>query len=264
MSLWKLLTAAYDSSGNNDKVRIDASTNTIQTIGYPHHEIHGGSHYYIEAFTTLATAGTLYVKLVTPDTTKTAHFKWLIKSNGILETNLYENPSGGMANGARPTIHANNRNINCESGTHTPAGSSATILTDSTKAWVVDALIGLQVFNQTDGSSGIITDNDATTVTVAALLGGTDNDWDQDDVYEINNSQLTIISGVDVATTKGLNVSTSKVGGTGFKSTIGGSASIEDEIILRQNTTYFREFISSSDDNIISLRAFWYEHTPKH
>ena len=265
MSLWKTLTARWGSgAGEVDDVRIDASTNSLQAISYEHHEIHGGSHYYIEGVATLGVDGVLRASIVTPDTTKWSHFTWRISSNGILESSLWEGPSGGMANGSRVVIHANNRNVNCWSGTHTPAGTSATVLTDSTQAWTVDALIGMQIFNSKDGSSGFITDNDATTVTVAALVGGTDNDWDQGDSYEINNSQMVINSGVDASTVEGLKISDTSVGGEGFKADIGGESRRTDELVLKQNTTYLRLFTSRSADNIVSFKASWYEHTDKH
>ena len=242
--------------------RIDAVTHAMQMIETEHHEIHEGVHYFIEGSATLDDSpGLLFAKLVTPDTAKWGHFKWSISSNGILTTNLYEIPTGGMTGGARATIHANNRNINCWSGRQ-DGGDNKSILTDSTQAWTVDALIGMQVFNQTDGSSGFITDNTATTIT-ATLAGGTGNDWDDDDVYEINNSQLVITSGVTTATSLGLLVNTASMGGTGFKSDVGGGTQKFNELVLRQNTTYLRTFSSTSADNIVSFRATWYEHTDK-
>jgi len=73
-------------------------------------------------------------------------------------------------------------------GTHTPAAPSATILTDAAAHYVIDALIGLTVYNITDGSSGVITDNDETTITVAALAGGTLNVWTQADVSWVDGA----------------------------------------------------------------------------
>ena len=72
------------------------------------------------------------------------------------------------------------------SGTHTAADSS-TIMTDSAASFVTDNLIGGRIYNDTDGSSGLITDNDGTTVTVASLTGGSDNSWDDasNDAYHI-------------------------------------------------------------------------------
>ena len=69
-------------------------------------------------------------------------------------------------------------NVSDLSGEHTAVDHS-TILTDSVSDWPVDGLIGATVNNTTDGSSGTITDNTATTVTVAALTGGSDNSWDE-------------------------------------------------------------------------------------
>lgn len=68
-------------------------------------------------------------------------------------------------------------------GIHTDTNNAAT-LKDSSASFKVDALIGLSIYNSTDGSDGVITDNDATTVT-ATLAGGTDNDWDTNDAYTI-------------------------------------------------------------------------------
>ena len=94
-------------------IEIDDSTHAINTIAYPHHEIHSGSHYYINGYTTLGNGGTLYVKLVTPSSARWGHFTWQIGSSGILTATLDEDATGGMAGGAVATIHANNRNVNC-------------------------------------------------------------------------------------------------------------------------------------------------------
>lgn len=76
-----------------------------------------------------------------------------------------------------------------------------------------------------------------------------------------NTSGMIITSGVTVASDLGTTVGQKKVGGTGFKSVSGGEVNREDELILKQNTTYLRKFLSKSDNNIISFRASWYEHT---
>ena len=77
-------------------------------------------------------------------------------------------------------------------GTHTAADSS-TVMTDGVASFPVDVLIGATINNTTDGSSGVITDNAATTVTVASLSGGSDNSWDtaDDDAYTITNIPTT-------------------------------------------------------------------------
>lgn len=71
-----------------------------------------------------------------------------------------------------------------DSGTHSST-THATILTDSTKAWTPSEWVDYTIYNVTDGSYGVITANDATTITVLALTGGTDNDWDNGDSYRI-------------------------------------------------------------------------------
>lgn len=69
-------------------------------------------------------------------------------------------------------------------GGHHDGGADQSSMTDSLKNWVVNALVGRVITNVTDGSSGTITANTANNVT-ATLSGGTDNDWDDDDVYSI-------------------------------------------------------------------------------
>lgn len=73
-------------------------------------------------------------------------------------------------------------------GTHTGA-SNASVLTDSSATFEIDELAGLSISNDTDGSTGSITSNTATTVT-ATLSGGTDDDWDAGDAYTIQSASV--------------------------------------------------------------------------
>ena len=75
-----------------------------------------------------------------------------------------------------------------------------------------------------------------------------------------NTSGMTITSGV-ACSSDGTLISPIKWGGTAFKSTSGGSGVREDMIILKQNTTYLRKFISGSDSNVIGFKATWFEYT---
>ena len=61
---------------------------------------------------------------------------------------------------------------------HHTGGDHSTIMTNSDAKFRADSLIGATIENTTDGSSGTISDNDGTTVTVLALSGGTDDSWD--------------------------------------------------------------------------------------
>ncbi len=235
-------------------------TNAQIALSHIEAAIFQADHFYIEGHIALGVEGTLYAKIVTPDTDEWTHFTWIISSNGILETTFHEIPTGGMENGNRATIHANNRAKDCWSGRQT-GGNNQALLTDSSQAWTTNELIGKQVFNQTDGSSAIITANTANTVT-ATLSGSTsgNNDWDTGDLYEINNSNVVITSGVTVATSLGLEISHKDVGGTGFKADVGGTTTLSDELVLRPNTTYLRKFLSGTDAQIISFRASWRKH----
>jgi len=69
-------------------------------------------------------------------------------------------------------------------GAHT-AAIHATIMTDAAAHFTVNALVGLPIFNVTDGSSGIIIANTANTVTVVALTGGVSDQWNPGDIYTI-------------------------------------------------------------------------------
>jgi len=70
------------------------------------------------------------------------------------------------------------------SGTHTAADGQAA-MTDSTLVGVVaDELIGMWIRNNTDNSMGPITDNTATVIT-ATLAGGTQNDWDTGEAWDL-------------------------------------------------------------------------------
>ncbi len=114
--------------GSQSIGNVDAVTNAAINITYPHHEIHAGSHFYIEGFATLANTDTLYVKLVTPDTAKKAHFLWQIQSSDVLETTFHEDVSGGMTGGSDVTPLNNDRDNSKTSGLVITSG--VTIATD--------------------------------------------------------------------------------------------------------------------------------------
>lgn len=88
---------------------IDASTETLQQISYEHHEIHSGSHYYIEDVAEIAINNVFDVQWVTPDTAKWTHFNFLLNCESETEWYIYE----GAAINVTGTVLApvnNNRN----------------------------------------------------------------------------------------------------------------------------------------------------------
>ena len=72
-----------------------------------------------------------------------------------------------------------------------------------------------------------------------------------------NTSNIVITSGVTVASDLGTKISGCKWG----TRQAGGSQSREDELILKQNTTYLRKFVSGANANLVCFKASWYEHT---
>ena len=96
--------------------------------------------------------------------------------------------------------------ISATSGRH-DASTSTTLLTDSSKSWTGSLYVGRIIQNITDGSSGVITANDEATITVAnGLTGGTDDDFDITDDFQIKAEiytegivELTVVGLVDAS-----------------------------------------------------------------
>ena len=110
MSLWTLLRGRFSSSNENDidEVRIDGSTNSLQTIDYAHHEIHAGSSFVLSqrsALNALDIAAPLTFELVTPAGTKLGHLSISGEANVPAFWELFEDDgdtdhysvSGGVA-----------------------------------------------------------------------------------------------------------------------------------------------------------------------
>ncbi len=107
---------ARTASGAVHRLAADFSTWALVVVDYVHHEIHSGSHYYIQGFVELNDTDTFYVKLTTPNTTKWSHFIFDIKSTGICSSTLDEEATGGMTGGVAIVPINNNRNLLNTSG----------------------------------------------------------------------------------------------------------------------------------------------------
>ncbi len=70
LSYWKLLNARWGSSaGETDEVRMDSSTNSLQTVSYAHHEIHSGKSFHVWVYDEdAASAHTIEIQFTTPAT----------------------------------------------------------------------------------------------------------------------------------------------------------------------------------------------------
>lgn len=84
-------------------------------------------------------------------------------------------------------VHVRSSPTNDATGIHT-AVPNALVMTDANAHFIAGELVGLTIENVTDGSSGVITANTETTVTVAALIGGTTNQWNTNDVYSVDGA----------------------------------------------------------------------------
>jgi hypothetical protein len=57
-------------------------------------------------------------------------------------------------------------------------------MTDSGESFTTSSMVGMTVYNVTDASSCTVTANNGTTIT-CTLAGGTGNDWDTNDVWQV-------------------------------------------------------------------------------
>ena len=99
------------------EVRIDQSTRSIQTVDYEHHEIHGGSHYFVVSYADLSINEVLDFTWQMPDTTKWIHWIWELDTEAELLWQVYEGvtATNPLANSMTPLN--SNRNSANTSGT---------------------------------------------------------------------------------------------------------------------------------------------------
>jgi len=137
------------AASKNREVKVDLTTHTLQTIDYSHHEIHGGSSFFVTysiaslgAMTTPTDMMTL--TFTTPDTTKWSHFQFDAQGSAGWRLRFIEGSTGG---GATPTgsftILNKNRNSSTTSTIFDIAGTpvvnkvsyDATLLTGGLTLW---------------------------------------------------------------------------------------------------------------------------------
>jgi len=98
---------------------------------------------------------------------------------------------------------------------------------------------------------------------IGGMTGGSSMSPLNNNRNSVNASTVVLTAGVTDCTSSGTTLENDKWGAEGFKENIGGGGGREDEIMLKQNSTYLRMFSSSADNNIIQFKASWYEHTDK-
>jgi len=146
MSNWKTIVGRWGSgSGETDDARIDASTNTLQTISYEHHEIHSGDYYRCGFQKDIPNAGTAIFAITTPDTTKWLHFRLGVDVELEACVMFYENPTSVTGGTSVTPKNANRNSANT---------SAATCLTDPTVDTTGAVVLGNQVLGSGKSSGG--------------------------------------------------------------------------------------------------------------
>jgi len=117
-------TQIVDSGGK--VASVDDTTETLQTIEYEHHEIHSGSSFTASYKADITNGATLDLLIVTPDTTKWAHFTYEFDVELETDILIYE----GVTATAGSEVISYNRNRNSLTAptvvvTSTPTGITA-------------------------------------------------------------------------------------------------------------------------------------------
>ena len=92
---------------------VDGITTALKTIDYAHHEAHDGSYFEYVNSIDLGGAATISYVVVTPDTTKYAHFGLLVDAELEFDLTVYEGATG-ITNGSlatNPAVINANRNV---------------------------------------------------------------------------------------------------------------------------------------------------------
>lgn len=92
--------------------------------------------------------------------------------------------TGSVAYSGSVTLDESDPAAGSASGTHTGT-SHATTMTDAHNNYNSGTLVGGTIYNKTDGSSGVVTANANSTITVSALTGGTNNTFEPGDNYYV-------------------------------------------------------------------------------
>lgn len=95
-----------DPENDQRRLEIDEFFRGAVTVRDEHHAVHGGYHYFLSGFSTLAADGEIDLQFTTPDTTKLAHMTFLIRGTGETVLGLYEDAT--VANGGATLTPFNN------------------------------------------------------------------------------------------------------------------------------------------------------------
>ena len=115
MSIWRNVVGRWGSgAGEVDEVRIDRSTNSLQTVDYEHHEIHSGSHYNLCDYSASGLASGVVIEFLftTPNTTEWSHLTFSVFSATGATIELYSGVTGITGGTAKTPINNNGNSVN--------------------------------------------------------------------------------------------------------------------------------------------------------
>ena len=92
--------------------RVDASTHATTTIEYEHHEVHGGSHYFINGVVTLTVDDVYDIRITTPAGTKQAHMLYHVTTESETDVYMYEKVAITNAGTAIPSYNNYRASLN--------------------------------------------------------------------------------------------------------------------------------------------------------
>ena len=69
---------------------VDGMTHVLNTIGYEHHEIHEGNHFFVAGYGTFAADEDIDFQITTPLSQKLAHMTFSFQSTGAVVFSIYE------------------------------------------------------------------------------------------------------------------------------------------------------------------------------
>jgi len=156
------------SGGNFRHIRLDGSTESVQTITYSHHEIHAGSSFTVADVQAVNTTTVKWL-LVTPNTTKWSHMVFDIECTGEMLVKITE----GADRTTTTPLAIINRNRNSGNAGTLTVGSGAT-------GGTTDGAI--TIFNRRSGNTGV----GAKTVAVGGARGQAEWNLKQNTKYVVS------------------------------------------------------------------------------
>lgn len=138
---------------------LDGATGRLTTIAYPHHEIHGGSSFFV-CYSVISLGAmtspndTITLDFTTPNTTKWMHWIFAAKGTSGWRVRLIEAPSGGAASPTGQLSIFNRDRNSPTTSTITDGATAGQVNYDSTLATGGTTLWDEYIYGSTSGQTG--------------------------------------------------------------------------------------------------------------